>query len=568
MEYTQKIKNAKIQNRVAPLTSGVTLTDGRLKTAFDWNIKFLKRFDVDRLLYWYRQVVGEPSPKAPYAFDKGFFEGSLHGQTAAMFLMGAGTTLLWQEDAELRLKMDAVVAGMKHYQRENGCLVPVPEEELFTKEYPNYIRAWITFGLLAAGAAGNADAYEIVRKFGDWFNTTEHPCSVKDMNLGFQGILANTALYLSPVGVKEDLETGIKCYREDFWLEWVHNKEHKAIYQKPGNHPHGTLLTTLEGYLDVYRATGEEYLLECVKTALGMYEDKWQHVGGGIVMCEDDKAQAPGAYLITRDHHYNELCCSTFWVLLNQRMHLLEPDNAHYTDQIEQSLYNMLIACQAEDRGFHYWAYIDGAKDMRFADPVTCCASTGTRLTAMLPQFLYSYNDEAIYVDMFASSVAEIGESKLEVTTNMPYDGEVCVSLVKWAHSKLKIRIPYWCGEAVTINGVTANAGEYLELTNVKSGDIIKFNLPFAMRKTLYTGVDKTEEDLPRWAIEYGPLLLASLRRDDYVFTEDIATVKLSKIEDGRYRLNDNTETEFMAYMDITTEPFKVYSVFGGQKND
>ena len=104
MEYTQKIKNAKIQNRVAPLTSGVTLTDGRLKTAFDWNIKFLKRFDVDRLLYWYRQVVGEPSPKAPYAFDKGFFEGSLHGQTAAMFLMGAGTTLLWQEDAQATLQ--------------------------------------------------------------------------------------------------------------------------------------------------------------------------------------------------------------------------------------------------------------------------------------------------------------------------------------------------------------------------------------------------------------------------------------------------------------------------------
>ncbi len=562
MEYTKISKNCKIKNRVTPLTGGVTLTSGRLKTAFDNNVNFLKRFDVDRLLYWFRQLDGEPSPYAPYGFDGGFFEGNLHGQTTGMFLMGAGTSLLWQEDVELRAKVDAVVEGLKHFQRPNGCILPVPEEEIFTKEYPNYVRAWLTFGLLAAGASGNSDAYEIVRKFGNWFNTTEHPIAVKDMNLGFQGILANTALYLSPVGVKEDLETAIRCYREDFWLEWIHNKDHKAIYQKPGNHPHGTLLTTLEGYLDIYRATGEEYLLECVKTALGMYEDKWQHVGGGIVMCEDDKQMAPDSYLITRNHHYNELCCTTFWVLLNQRMHLLEPDNVHYTDQIEQSLYNMLVACQVEDRGYHYWAFIDGAKDNRFADMVTCCAGTGGRLSAMLPQFLYSYNDDAVYVDMFASSIADIGESKIEVKTDVPYDGNVEIKLRNWNHNELRVRIPGWCSEQVVINGVTANPGEYAVLSNLKTGDTIKFYLPFALKTTLYTGIDKEEGDLPRYAFEYGPLLLASLRRDNYVFNEDINSVKFNKIADGRYRLEGNLETEFMAYMDISNEPFKVYSTF------
>lgn len=562
MEYTKTSKNCKIKDRVAPLTSGVTLTGGRLKIAFDNNVNFLKRFDVDRMLYWYRNAAGKHSPGAPYGFEGGHFEENLHGQTAAQFLMGAGTALLWVEDSELRTKMNAIVDGIKDFQRPNGCLIPVPEEELFTKEYPNYVRAWIIFGLLAAGAAGNADAYELVRKFGDWFNTTKHPIAVKDMNLGFQGILANTALYLSPVGVKEDLETAIRCYREDFWLEWIHNKEHKAIYQKPGNHPHGTLLTTLEGYLDVYRATGEEYLLECVKTALEMYEDKWQHVGGGIVMCEDDETMAPGAYQINRKHHYNELCCSTFWILLNQRMHLLEPDNVHYTDQIEQSVYNMLVASQEGDRGYHYCAFLDGAKDGRFVDIATCCAATGGRLVSMLPQFLYSYNTDAVYVDMFASSIADIAESKIEVKTDVPYDGNVEIKLHKWSHKELRVRIPAWCGEPVVINGVVAKPGEYAVISNLKTDDIIKFNLPFALKTTLYTGIDKEEGDLPRYAFEYGPLLLASLRRDNYVFNTDINTAKFNKVADGRYMLEGNYETEFMAYMDISDEPFKAYSTF------
>ena len=45
-----------------------------------------------------------------------------------------------------------------------------------------------------------ARAFELARGFGDFFNQCEVLPFVKDMNLGFQGILANTRLYDSPVG--------------------------------------------------------------------------------------------------------------------------------------------------------------------------------------------------------------------------------------------------------------------------------------------------------------------------------------------------------------------------------
>ena len=140
----------------------------------------------------------------------------------------------------------------------------------------------------------------------------------------FSGILANTRLYDSPVGIWKDIQVAIQAYQETWWLEQLIAGDHRAIYDHPGNHPHGTLLTTLEGYLDIYRATGEPIYINAVKSALNMYEDKWQHVGGGIVMCEYD-TYYPGCNWLSPNHKYNELCMTNFWVLLNQRMHLLEP---------------------------------------------------------------------------------------------------------------------------------------------------------------------------------------------------------------------------------------------------
>ena len=310
---------------------GVKLLDGRFLRAFNNNIAFLKRFDIDRMLYWFRVNAGVPAPGAPYAAGDGHFENNLHGQTVGEFLMGAGTSLLWQEDLQLRSTVRALLNELKTYQQDDGYLVPVDRKTFQTKEYPNYTRAWLTFGLLDAGYAGEEMGFHLARRMGDHFNQCEVLPYVKDMNLGFQGILANTRLYDSPVGREEDIQTAIRYYQEDWWLKQLIERNQRAIYDHPGNHPHSTLLTTLEGYCDLYRFTGRTLYLDAVRAALEMYEDKWQHVGGGINMCEND-TYYPGCNWLSPEHHYNELCSTNFWVLLNQRMHRLEPDNPHYVD--------------------------------------------------------------------------------------------------------------------------------------------------------------------------------------------------------------------------------------------
>lgn len=536
---------------------GVKLLDGRFLRAFNNNIAFLKRFDIDRMLYWFRVNAGVPAPGAPYAAGDGHFENNLHGQTVGEFLMGAGTSLLWQEDLQLRSTVRALLNELKTYQQDDGYLVPVDRKTFQTKEYPNYTRAWLTFGLLDAGYAGEEMGFHLARRMGDHFNQCEVLPYVKDMNLGFQGILANTRLYDSPVGREEDIQTAIRYYQEDWWLKQLIERNQRAIYDHPGNHPHSTLLTTLEGYCDLYRFTGRTLYLDAVRAALKMYEDKWQHVGGGINMCEND-TYYPGCNWLSPEHHYNELCSTNFWVLLNQRMHRLEPDNPHYVDEMENSLYNVLLAAQVGDIGYHYLNYLQRTKDWRYLDPATCCAAMGTRLCALLPQFLYTYTQDMVSCDIYASSEASLPNGvRLRVETDMPDGGRVCVHILEAQRPFcLRLRIPRWAGEG---------SSRYEIYQQVRAG--AKFTLDFAMPLQMhrYSGC----EEIPgktRWALTRGPLLYGALGAPNPLtlhFDVEHPQNWLTPLSGSKncLRLRGDNAHFYMAYLDIHDEPFDVYPI-------
>ena len=544
-----------VEYRINKPMGGVQLTGGALKDAFENNVSFLKKFDMDRMLYWYRVHKGKPAPGVPYAGDAGHFENNLKGQTAGEFMMGAGTALLWREDETLRAMVQGLIAEMDDCRDADGFIIPIPREQFDTKEYPNYTRAWITFGLLDAGYAGESRAFELARDMADYFNHCNVLPYVKDLNLGFQGILANTRMYDAPNGKWEDMQVAIDHYQETWWLKQVIAGDHRAIYDHPGNHPHSTLLTTLEGYLDLYRATGEAIYIDAVKSALHMYEDKWQHVGGGINMCEFD-TYWPGCNWLSPKHSYNELCSTNFWILLNQRMHLLFPDEAHYVDEMENSIYNVLLAAQVGDVGYHYLNFLERTKDYRYLDRATCCASLGTRLAGLLPQFVYSYAENDVYVDLFAQSRAEMPNGvTLRTETNMPEDGHVKIVIEKAERPvKLHVRIPRWS---------VKDGKSYYEIhSDVKAGDVFEYDFVFSLKTTRYTGGEELVGK-ERWAVEYGPLLYAAMGAPNPVsvaFDPEKPEKWFTK-NGKKLILKGDTRHEYWAYKNIHDEPFSVYPV-------
>src|SRR5205807_7714421 len=144
-------------------TSGVRLEPGLFRTAMENNAAYLLHsFTVDELLRPFRERAGLPNPPGLRPPDP-FWDGDLPGSSAGRFLMGAGNTLRWIDDAELRRRLDQVVDGIEACRRPDGYLMAYPENTIFYSERAAYTRSWVTHGLIEAGYGGNPKAFRLLR---------------------------------------------------------------------------------------------------------------------------------------------------------------------------------------------------------------------------------------------------------------------------------------------------------------------------------------------------------------------------------------------------------------------
>ena len=144
--------------------SGVTLQGGIFQSAMENNIAYLMNsYSVDQLLRQFRERAGKPNPPGLPKPDK-FWEEDLAGSNAGRFLMGAGNTVRWIDDPELRQRMNEVVDGIEQCRQPNGYIMAYPEDTVFYSERGAYTRAWLTHGLLEAGYSGNPKAFEIAAR--------------------------------------------------------------------------------------------------------------------------------------------------------------------------------------------------------------------------------------------------------------------------------------------------------------------------------------------------------------------------------------------------------------------
>ena len=568
----------KVQDRLFVPSRGVTLKEGLLKTVFDNNIGFLKTLDLDAMLYWFRKRAGKPAPGVPY---HGHFEDNIKGQTAGLFLMGAGNTLRWHKEEELEKIMNEIVDCIDACRDSDGYLMAISKDDFGTRENPHYVRIWLNYGLIAAAMGGNGKAYQILREWQDWFNQCDDLPIIRYTELSFQGIVASTAAYNTPVGKWDDMEVAIKYYQEDWRLGQFIGKERDAIHirRQPGYepHPHGTELESFEGYLDLYRATGKKYYLRAVLNAYDLYKEDWQHVGGGIVMCEHDNTY-PKSYWISPRKKYNEFCCTAFWIQLNQRLHRLFPDEEKYVNEIEASLYNIAVADQDGTEGIRYFAILDQHKTK--SGKVTCCCGVGTKVYGTLPEYLYSVAEDGVYVDIYAASQFnwEKGDHTvtLDVDTKMPYDENVSIkiSMPGTDTFKLRLRIPAWVVSEVeiSINGkekYVGSAGSYCEIERTwENGDVITFRLPMAFRIKEYSGADDVL-GYDRYSFEYGPILMAikgEVDHDTCVYIDEKIEQHEKWLLPGdrplAFRIKSRPDQEIIPYFEIQDERFTCFPLF------
>ena len=563
------------QKAHVPLT-GVTLQGGVFQTTLENNIRYLlDSYSVDELLRQFRDRAGIANPPDLPKPKTKFWEADLAGSNAGRFLMGAGNTLRWIDHPELRRRLNAVVEGIAQCRQPNGYIMAYPEDTIFFSERGAYTRAWLVHGLIEAGYAGNPKAFELLRGYSDWFNQCPYlPQLLRFAVQGGQGMIANTRMYFTPVGKPADIQVIQRYFQENYWMDQLAAREESAIWQYPYDRPHCYLLTNLEAYMDLYRATGDPRYRRGVEGGWDLYHDKWENVGGSIAIIEFVESP-PSSYMLHRE--LEELCGNAFWTFLSQRLYLLDPENEKYVAEIEKSIYNVAMANQAGSEGFRYHALLAHRKE-KPTQINTCCEGQGTRLVGSIPEHIYALADDGLFVNLFEPSTIEWkvqGETlRLKMVTRFPFDPEVRLQLSadRPTHARIRIRVPYWAGSkmAVHVNGKTAGTGQpgsYVALDRAWSeGDTIQFTLPAALVAERYMGVDQIP-DYERYAVSYGPILLAAvgapeirLRLENVKRAEDLLNYLQPKPgQPLHFTVAGNPGIEFMPYWQVDKEPFNCF---------
>jgi DUF1680 family protein len=580
------------QWHTVPFQASVPLTgvrvkegDGLFRRAMENNITYLlSSFSVEEMLRPFRERAGKPV-RAGMRQPIAFWETTLPGSSAGRFLMGAGNTLRWIDHPELRGWMNAVVDGIAECRASNGYIMAYPEELILNSERGGYTRAWVTHGLIEAGYAGNPKAFGLLRGFYDWFDQCKYlPKMMRGGTQGVQGMIGNTRMYFTPVGKPEDIQVIQRYYQEDYWLEGLAAHKTDVVWQYPYDRPHNYLITDFEAYLDVYRATGDKRYLDAMKGAWDLYHDHWEHIGGSIAITEFGEFP-PGSYKLDAQFPFcetGETCGSVFWARFNQRFQLMYPDEEKYANEIEKSIYNVGLANQVGSRGIIYHARLVGMKGDLPVPLCTnsCCEGQGTRLLGSLPEYIYSVAADGLYVNLFEPSAIEWTQGgtqmKAALSGNFPMSPDVKleISASQAAQAKIRIRVPAWAAGPMQVSvnkeaAVTGKPGSFVTLNRRWStGDTVRFTLPMELKLTRYTGLDKIE-GYERFALEYGPVLLALVGSDSAVLKvpggkrheEILGRIKQDPFRPLHFSIEGQPELAYIPYWQVVTEPFTCYPV-------
>ena len=566
--------------------NGVKIGEGVFKDAMYKNIRYLK--DSYKLPLW---VDGKDGDR--------IWVDMLVASNEGRMLGGIGHTLRFIEDEELRKIAKEIIDAVERRQftNNNGYLMPYESKNyrlwvhqawplVSRGEEKNYDRAMFTKGMLACGLAGFNEVYDMLRKFYDWFNSAEEylPYMLMD-SMAIQGSVAGPMVYNSPAGAPDDIITTMKYYDLEWWMDFLKQRIPECIYRFTLNRPHNYLITSIVAFFEEYKATGEQKYLDACKGGWDIYHNYFQNIGGGISICEHFEV-APNSQLIANlPTNIYETCANVFWIDLNHRLLQLEPDNELYAFHVEQSLYNIVLACQGEDGRIRYFNHMNGVKYApgRFN---TCCEIQATAAIGMIPQFIYMPDAEGVYVNLFSAAAMDIAVDGKTFTVSMdtrfPYEDTVylTVKAPEKGRMKLRVRMPRWMTQPteIYIDGEKAATGEpggYAVFDCEWEGcTVISFKLPMAMKATQYKGANNVEGK-KRYALEYGPLLMAvrgPLTSEGIGDNEPTLVLPISvdellerlvrKGEKLEFAVKGLDEYDVIPYFDLEQDEFSCFPVF------
>ncbi len=284
------------------------------------------------------------------------------------------------------------------------------------------------------------------------------------------------------------------------------------------------------GMADVACYTKNQAYLDALERLWDDVVNKNMYITGGIGQSASNEG-------ITEDYDlpnlsaYCETCASVGMILWNSRMNQMSGD-AKYADVMERCLYNGALAgvSLSGDRFFYVNPLESTGSHLRQAwFGCACCPSQICRFLPSVGGYIYGTSKDAIWVNLYAGSTADLTKSgkKVSITqeTDYPWDGTVRITVNNATKDDLMLRVPAWCrsisfdidGTSVDpeiVNGYARLEGRW------KAGSVITVNMDMPVE--VVAADPRVKEDEGKRAVCRGPLVYCAEEVDNPCF-EDVA---------------------------------------------
>ncbi|WP_179281036.1 glycoside hydrolase family 127 protein [Paenibacillus sp. XY044] len=281
---------------------------------------------------------------------------------------------------------------------------------------------------------------------------------------------------------------------------------------------------------DLALLKGDNALLEACRRLWDNVVQKQMYVTGSIGSTHHGEAFTFD-YDLPNDTNYSETCASIGLIFFAQRL-LQNEVKGEYADVMERALYNTVTAGIAGD-GKHYFyvnpmevwpAASEGNPGKRHIKAVrqkwygcACCPPNVSRLLSSLGQYIYSANDEALFVHLYVGS--RIGHKvagrsvQLEMESHLPWEGQVRLNVLEADGAgdfTIAFRLPGWSSTStILVNGQPAQYelrdGYAYIRRNWQAGDTVE--LEFDMQPRRIYAHPNLRASSGKVALQRGPLV-------------------------------------------------------------
>ncbi|HEV2970728.1 MAG TPA: beta-L-arabinofuranosidase domain-containing protein [Pirellulales bacterium] len=352
-------------------------------------------------------------------------------------------------------------------------------------------------------------------------------------SLGEEALVKLYTLFREKPGLKADVAAPVEEKRylklAEFWIDnrgnhdgrvnyGAYAQDDKSVLRQEtieGHAVRATLLCT--GLVSTALATGrDDYLTEARRLWENMV-DRRMYITGGLGSSADQERF--GADYELPNSGYLETCAAVGGGFFHHNMCLALAD-ARYADELERALYNgVLSGVSLKGDSYFYENPLEArANHQRWSwHACPCCPPMFLKMMGALPGLIYAQEQDAVYVNLFVGSRAELTFSgtkvELRQTTDYPWDGEIKISVAPERETEfaVNVRLPAWCREpALRLNGkslITVDrVSGYARLRRRwQRGDEIALSLPMPVERI--KAHPKVAADIGRVAFQRGPII-------------------------------------------------------------